>query len=67
MEHPMGQWDSWASLRFLGFDKYYGKNEYNNNEDYDGIWGIWDEPFFEFTQDKLSENKSPFLATIFFS
>jgi len=30
----------------LGFDHYYGKNEYNNDADFDGSWGIWDEPFF---------------------
>jgi phosphoglycerol transferase MdoB-like AlkP superfamily enzyme len=62
---PNGSMGFLGFSKVLGFDKYYGKNEYNNNEDYDGIWGIWDEPFFQFTQDKLSENKSPFLATIF--
>ena len=29
----------------LGYDHYYGKTEYNNDADFDGVWGIWDEPF----------------------
>ena len=62
---PNGSMGFLGFSQVLGFDKYYGKNEYDNNADYDGIWGIWDEPFFQFTKDKLSENKSPFLATIF--
>ena len=28
-----------------GFDTYAGKNEYNNNKDYDGVWGIWGSSF----------------------
>ena len=62
---PNGSMGFLGFSQVLGFDKYYGKNEYDNNADYDGIWGIWDEPFFQFTQDKLSEDTSPFLATIF--
>jgi len=49
----------------LGFDAYYGKNEYNNDADYDGIWGIWDEPFFQFMQQQLTEEANPFFATVF--
>ena len=49
----------------LGYDHYYGKTEYANDDDFDGIWGIWDEPFLNFTADILSEKKEPFFATIF--
>ena len=49
----------------LGFDHYYGKTEYNNDADYDGQWGIWDEPFFLYMCRKLSEKKQPFLGNIF--
>lgn len=49
----------------LGYDHYYGMTEYNNNADYDGIWGIWDEPFLDFTADILSKKKEPFMGTIF--
>ena len=47
------------------FDKYYGREEYNNENDFDGNWGIWDEPFLQFMADKLSKTKQPFLSTVF--
>ena len=49
----------------LGFDHYYGKTEYSKDEDYDGIWGIWDEPFLNFTANILSRKEEPFMGTIF--
>ncbi|MFZ1705616.1 MAG: LTA synthase family protein [Saprospiraceae bacterium] len=55
--------DSYAGL--AGFDQYFGKDEYNNEQDYDGKWGIWDEPFLQFTAKKLSATTQPFFASIF--
>ena len=49
----------------LGYDHYYGKTEYNNDADFDGTWGIWDEPFFRYMKQTLSEKKGPFFATLF--
>ena len=49
----------------LGFKHYYGKAEYNNDADFDGIWGIWDEPFFQYFAKTLNQKKSPFMATLF--
>lgn len=49
----------------LGFKNYYGKTEYNNDEDFDGIWGIWDEPFFQYFAKTLNQKKAPFMATLF--
>ncbi|KMQ71155.1 LTA synthase family protein [Chryseobacterium koreense] len=49
----------------LGFQHYYGKTEYNNDADFDGMWGIWDEPFFQFFAKTLDRKKSPFMATMF--
>jgi len=49
----------------LGFKNYYGKIEYNNDADFDGIWGIWDEPFFQYFANTISAKKSPFMATMF--
>ncbi|WP_282786826.1 LTA synthase family protein [Flavobacterium croceum] len=49
----------------LGFDHYYGKNEYNNDADFDGSWGIWDEPFFQYFNKTISAKKQPFMATLF--
>ncbi|MEO8086399.1 MAG: LTA synthase family protein [Bacteroidota bacterium] len=51
--------------RLAGYDSYFGRREYNNDEDFDGNWGIFDEPFLQFTVKKLSETKQPFQASIF--
>ena len=51
--------------RSAGFDHYYGRDEYNNDEDYDGHWGIYDEPFFQFFAQKLATVERPFVASIF--
>lgn len=56
--------DSYAKQ--AGFAYYFGRNEYPEpNRDYDGTWGIWDEPFLSFCADKISQLPQPFLATIF--
>ena len=55
--------NSFAKL--AGYDAYYGRNEYNNDEDYDGQWGIWDEPFLQKTVEEMSKLKSPFFTSIF--
>ncbi|WP_191602959.1 LTA synthase family protein [Marinomonas algicola] len=49
----------------LGFDEYYGLDEYPNSDDYDGQWGIFDEPFLQFTAGKIDELEPPFLAGVF--
>lgn len=49
----------------LGFDHYYGKTEYNNDADFDGVWGIWDEPFLQFMNKTLTEKTPPFMSTVF--
>lgn len=50
--------------KLAGFDKYYGKKEYNNDADFDGDWGIWDEPFLQFQADKLINTGKPFFSTV---
>ena len=49
----------------LGYEQYYGRTEFNNDNEFDGFWGIWDEPFFLFTKSILDQKKNPFLSTIF--
>ncbi len=49
----------------LGIDHYYGKTEFNDDSKSDGIWGIWDEYFFQYIADELGKKKSPFFAAIF--
>jgi phosphoglycerol transferase MdoB-like AlkP superfamily enzyme len=48
-----------------GFNEYYGKNEYNNDADFDGGWGIWDEPFFHYMAEKVNTYNKPFLSVVF--
>ena len=48
-----------------GFDKYYGLEEFDNDDDYDGTWGIYDEPFFNFFANKLNVESQPFFTTFF--
>lgn len=48
-----------------GFDNYYGKNEYPDQSDFDGNWGIWDEPFLQYIANTLNKNKQPFLGAVF--
>ena len=54
-----------ASALSAGFDNYYGRNEYGNDDDYDGTWGIPDMPFLQFTAHKVNEMKKPFAASVF--
>jgi phosphoglycerol transferase MdoB-like AlkP superfamily enzyme len=49
----------------MGFDRYYGLSEYPNPEDYDGIWGVYDEPFLQFAAQELTRSKEPFASVIF--
>jgi phosphoglycerol transferase MdoB-like AlkP superfamily enzyme len=62
---PNGSMGFLGYSNILGFDNYYGKNEYNNDADFDGVWGIWDEPFFQYFNSTISKKKQPFLATLF--
>ncbi len=55
--------DVYASL--AGYQQYYGLNEYPNPQDYDGKWGIPDEPYLLYFAKTLSTFKPPFLTTVF--
>ena len=52
-------------VKSIGVDEYYGMNEYNDSRDYDGNWGIFDEPFLQFMANKLSEFPQPFFTGVF--
>jgi phosphoglycerol transferase MdoB-like AlkP superfamily enzyme len=60
-----GTMDFDGFAQMAGFDKYYGRTEYNNETDFDGQWGIFDEPYFSYFADGLNAMKPPFFATIF--
>ena len=62
---PNGSMGFDAFAKIAGFQRYVGKNEYDDDEGFDGVWGIWDEPFFQFFADEMNKMKEPFYTTIF--
>lgn len=61
-KHSMG---FMAFSRSAGFNDYFSRDDYNNDDDFDGRWGIWDGKFLPFFNEKLSTFKEPFMAGIF--
>lgn len=51
--------------RKAGFDSYYGRKEYNNDEHFDGKWGIFDEEFLNYFAGKLDQFPQPFMGVVF--
>ena len=51
--------------RKAGFQQYHGMEEFNNNADFDGSWGIFDGPFMQYFAKKLNTKKQPFFTTFF--
>lgn len=54
----------------MGFDQYYGKNEYmadrlSRPRDFDGCWGIFDEPYLQYFSRRLGTFPEPFMAGLF--
>ncbi|KAA6317750.1 Lipoteichoic acid synthase 1, partial [termite gut metagenome] len=54
-----------AYARTSGFTGYYGRTEYNNDTDFDGYWGIWDEEFLQYFAQTLSTFEQPFVSGVF--
>jgi phosphoglycerol transferase MdoB-like AlkP superfamily enzyme len=48
-----------------GFDRYFSREDYPREGDYDGTWGIFDGPYFSYVADELNRMPEPFLAGIF--
>ncbi len=51
--------------RRAGFQEYYGLEEYGNNADFDGSWGIYDKPFMQYFAQHLKIKQKPFFTTLF--
>jgi len=51
--------------RLAGYERYLGRREYNNDKDFDGSWGIYDEPFFQYAAADMDKMQQPFITTIF--
>jgi len=62
---PNGSMGFQAFMNLAGVEEYYGMSEYDNDDHYDGLWGIWDDKFFQFYADKLDEFPEPFMSSIF--
>lgn len=54
-----------AYSRSVGYSDYFGREEYNNDADFDGNWAIWDEEFLQFYADKITSFPEPFSVGIF--
>lgn len=52
-------------MQSAGVEKYYGAREYNNPDDDDGVWGIWDEPFLQWMIAQLDNQPQPFMTSVF--
>jgi phosphoglycerol transferase MdoB-like AlkP superfamily enzyme len=51
-----------------GIRRYYGLSEYpgaRQSPDYDGHWGIFDEPYLQYFSQQLSRQQQPFFTTLF--
>ena len=54
----------------IGFDHYLGQDEFNASPmaqaaDNDGVWGIFDEPFLQYTLQQIGSYREPFFAEVF--
>ena len=57
-----------AYARSAGVERLVSREDYeeaHGRGDFDGYWGIWDEPFLRFTGEELGRTREPFFATLF--
>ena len=57
-----------AYARSAGVERLVSREDYearHGTEDFDGYWGIWDEPFLQFMGEELAATPEPFFATLF--
>ena len=57
-----------AFAQKIGFQRYYGRTEYEEScgkDDFDGTWAIWDEPFLQYFAKEMSKMKQPFMTSVF--
>jgi phosphoglycerol transferase MdoB-like AlkP superfamily enzyme len=54
-----------AINNLLSVDNYFGLDEYGNNSDSDGFWGVHDEPYLSYCTDAFGKLPQPFFASVF--
>jgi len=47
-----------------GFHRYFSREDYGP-QDFDGTWGVFDQPYLQYVARNINEMKEPFLAGIF--
>lgn len=62
---PNGSMGFDSFSKTAGFDDYFGLDQYPDEKDFDGMWGVWDEPFLSFFCNKINTFRQPFLASVF--
>lgn len=62
---PNGSMGFQAYARSAGFDAYYGMDEYDGPEAFDGTWAIWDEEFLQYYGRTMCALQEPFLTAVF--
>ena len=62
---PNGSMGFQAFARAAHFNRYYGMDEYNGEDAFDGTWAIWDEEFLQFFARTMDTLPQPFLTTVF--
>lgn len=62
---PNGSMGFQAYARSAGFEFYFGMDEYDGIEAFDGTWAIWDEEFLQYYVRTMSQIAQPFMTAIF--
>jgi phosphoglycerol transferase MdoB-like AlkP superfamily enzyme len=60
-----GSMDFDKFARLTGFNHFYDRYGYGNQAEFDGNWGIWDAPMFQFMAEKLTKTPEPFYGFFF--
>ncbi|MBN1413685.1 MAG: sulfatase-like hydrolase/transferase, partial [Bacteroidales bacterium] len=59
-----GTMNFYSFSKKIGFDEYYGREEFSDETYYDGHWGIYDENFMQYYGEQLNAFPQPFLSVI---
>ncbi|GHV01258.1 sulfatase [Bacteroidia bacterium] len=65
---PHGSMGFGAYANSAGVKELYSMDTYEAERgkgDFDGFWGIWDEPFLAYMSDRLTQTPEPFFASAF--
>jgi len=51
--------------KIIGYQEFHDRTKYPDQTLYDGNWGIWDIPFFQYTLEEVNKYNKPFTALLF--